>query len=368
MNMVFRIAHMSTFETEITHALGEIDRFRTPECLDPTLIGSFAENKLSAGEKRKAEDHVQKCLYCLKQLNDMKELLYYRAHPAELSPGLSRRLKALCQTAEKKSGKGSTAELFVERLRALGVFPARLWKYSAVSLATACVALLVSLFVVRHETPVGRVPHVDANSFVKVRALDAGGVVVNEAQGVVVGSRGLVASNLSQLVGASAIQITSRDGRTYRTTRVWRDEDKDLAVMKIDNDALPSLPSADIREISIGQSVFLVTDRARGKQDFKESLISNFTQVPGRRKGGPIQYIQLAVLTTNAARGALVDGQGKLVGFLITQEKRISLAAPVADAERLAQEGKAVPLSELKRRAVLRRGAQPLSERNPRPR
>ena len=204
---------MSIFETEIKNALKEIDRFRTPGCLDSTLIGLFAEKKLSGEEKRKAEDHLQKCLYCLKQLNDMKELLYYRAHPARLSSQLSSRLRGLYQMAEKKSGKDSAAESFVEKLKALVIFAARQWKYSAVSLATACVVILVSLFAARHETQVGMVPHVDANSFVKVRALDDGGTVVNEVQGVVVDSKGLVASNLSQLAGASAIQITSRDGR-----------------------------------------------------------------------------------------------------------------------------------------------------------
>ncbi len=339
---------MSTFETEMKNALKGIDRFRTPECLEPTVIGSFAEDKLSEEEKRRAEDHLRKCLYCLKQLNDMEELLYCRAHPANLSPELSGRLRALYRTAQKKGGKGSAAESFVEKLKALVVFPTRQWKYSAVGLATACVAILVSFFVARHETPVGQVPYVDANSFVKVRALDDGGTVVNEAQGVVVGSKGLVASDLSRLVGARAIQITLHDGRTYRTTRVWKDEDKNLAVMKIDNESLPPIPTADISEISIGQSVFLVTDRARGKQDFKESLISDFKQVPGSRKSGSIQYIQLATLTTNAARGAILDGQGKLVGLLITQEKRVSLAMPIANAGRLVKEGKAVSLSELK--------------------
>ena len=83
----------------------------------------------------------------------MKELLYYRAHPAKLSPELSRRLKALCQAAEKKSGKDRAAESFVEKLKALVVFPARQWRYSAVGLATACAAILVSLFMVRHEYP-----------------------------------------------------------------------------------------------------------------------------------------------------------------------------------------------------------------------
>jgi S1-C subfamily serine protease len=330
------------------NALKEVDNLRTPECLDATSIGSFAEGGLSGEEKQRAEDHLAVCLYCLKQLNDMKELLYYRAHPARLSPGLSMRLRALYQTAEKKSRKYRAIESLVEKLKTLAVFPARQWKYPAVGLASACAAILVSLFIVGHDTRVGLFPHVDVDAFVKVRALDDSGTVVSEAQGVVVNSKGLVASNLSQLAGASVVQITSRDGRTYRTSRVWRDEDKNLAVMKIENDRLPSVPTADISEISIGQSVFLVTDRAGGKTDFKESLVSDFKQVPGRRKGGSIHYIQLATLTTNAARGAIVDGQGKLVGLLITQEKRISLAVPIADAERLTKEGKAVSLSELK--------------------
>ena len=97
-----------------------------------------------------------------------------------------------------------------------------------------------------------------------------------------------------------------------------------------------------------GKVFFLSRTAPGGKKTFKESLISDFKQVPGRRKGGSIQYIQLATLTTNAARGAIVDGQGKLIGFLVAQEKRISLAAPIAGAERLAKEGRAVPLSELK--------------------
>jgi hypothetical protein len=96
---------MDTFETEIKDALKEIDRFRTPECLDPALIGPFAEGTLSGEEKQRVENHLQKCLYCLKELNDMKEMLYYRAHPLRLSPELSGRLRALCQATEKKWGR-----------------------------------------------------------------------------------------------------------------------------------------------------------------------------------------------------------------------------------------------------------------------
>lgn len=79
----------------IRNALEEIDIFRTPECLDSILIGLLAESKLSGEERRRTEEHLLSCLYCWRQLNDMKAMLYYRKHPTTLSPELAERLKAL---------------------------------------------------------------------------------------------------------------------------------------------------------------------------------------------------------------------------------------------------------------------------------
>jgi hypothetical protein len=86
---------MNTFETGIRGALNEIDSPRTPECLDSVSIGLFAEGRLSDEEKKRAEEHLLSCLYCLKQLNDMKEMLYYQRPPVALSPGLVERLRML---------------------------------------------------------------------------------------------------------------------------------------------------------------------------------------------------------------------------------------------------------------------------------
>ncbi len=96
---------MDTFEKEIKDALKEIDKLRTPECLDPALIGPFAEGTLSGEEKQRAENHFRTCLYCLKQLNDMKELLYYRAHPLKLSPESERATEGASSGDRKKNGE-----------------------------------------------------------------------------------------------------------------------------------------------------------------------------------------------------------------------------------------------------------------------
>jgi tetratricopeptide (TPR) repeat protein len=335
-------------ENELKSALQEIDCLKTRACLDAVSIGLYAEDKLPRKERQKAEEHLYTCLYCLKLLNDTKELLYYRKHPAHLSPRLVSRLRAMCPMREMKSEKDSVTAPFTRKLKGFFTFPVRQWRYSAVSLTTACITIVISIFMLRSLMPLGVAPQIDANLFVNIRALSRDGKVLSEVQGVVVNSKGLIASNLYPLAGASALQITLKDGRTYQTRNVWRDGEKDLAVMKIDNEALPSIPMADINQISIGQSVFVVTDPDKANGGFKESLVSDFKQMPGRHKTGSIQYIQLATFTAHTTRGALVDGQGKLVGLLITEEKHINLAAPIADAERLVEEGKAIPLSELK--------------------
>lgn len=86
---------MDAFEAGIRDILNEIDTLRTPECLDAVSIGLLAEGKLTDEEKQGMEEHLLSCLYCLKQLNDMKEILHYQKHPAALSPGLVERLRAL---------------------------------------------------------------------------------------------------------------------------------------------------------------------------------------------------------------------------------------------------------------------------------
>ena len=348
----------SSIDTRMKKAIHGVDRPKSPECLDAHTIGLYAENKLSEEERRRTEEHLNGCLYCVKQLNEMKELLYYDQNPADLSPVLAERLSALCLT--KKGGQGSHAfarSLF-KYLKAFFVFPATQWRYSTVSLVSACAAVLVTLFLIRPGAPVVLAPYVDANSFVNVKALSDEGKVLSEAQGVVLDSKGLVASNLYQLAGARTIQITLRDGRTFRTKHAWMDEDKNIAVMKVDDNALPAMPRADIARISVGERVFIIPGHGGTKKGFNQSLISDFKQMPGRRRSNSIQYIQIATLTTNTTRGAIVDDQGRLVGLVITEEKNINLAVPIADAERLVKESKAMPLSEVK---AGRRPAQALN-------
>ena len=207
------VVAMDRFERLLKRA-GEVEKYRTGDCLDLHLLGLLAEKKLSPQAEEGAKEHVRNCLYCLKRLSDLQELLYHERHPTSLSPGLTARLKALKRMGAQSGRKESRISRLVEGLKGVIDFPAKQWRYVAAGLAGACLAVLVGLVHTRPDASFPAGPTVDRNAFVRVAALDESGTVVNEAQGVVVSGKGLVASNLHNLQGARVVEIRLKDGRT----------------------------------------------------------------------------------------------------------------------------------------------------------
>lgn len=335
-------------ENKIKEALKDIDGFRTPDCLDDNTIGRYAENTLAEPQQQAAEAHLHTCLYCLKQLNIMTELLHYQRQQVPLSPRLEVRLKEILPEPVNVQPRVAPTPSIIKRLQELFTFSPQQWRFSTIGLATAWMVFLVSIFVMRQGNMPPGAPRLNPDSFVKVQALSDSGAILREQQGVVVGSNGLIAANLTPLAGASKLQVTLRDGRTFQSGSIWKDEDKNLAVMRIDSKDLKAIPTADIDQINVGTRIFTVADPSKRSKGFQEGLVSDYKEMPGRRKEGASRYIQVATQTTTATKGAIVDEKGNLLGFLITEEKHINLATPAQDIAQLIKSGKAIPISELK--------------------
>jgi tetratricopeptide (TPR) repeat protein len=339
---------MEEFESKIGEAFKHLDALKTPSCMDITTIGRYAEGKLRDVEKSKVELHIQSCLYCLNQLTELQELLYLESGALPVSTDLENRLNSLFEGQYKKDFQQSKSKKIFQTVRELLLYPLLQWRYSLVSVASICLTVLIIHFLFKPETSSITLPNINPDSFVDVRAMSNSGDVLSEAQGIFVSSQGLVASNLNQLAGATSIQIKLRDGRTYSTRNIWKDDDKNLAVMKIDSDKVPPVQLANLKEMSVGEYAYVVVDPNHPKKGLKEGVISDFKMYPGSRRGDELQYVQLATLTSTMKRGALVDKDGRIIGFLLTQEKNINLAVPLQNIEKLVKENKALPVSELK--------------------
>jgi len=334
-------------ETKIKEALKDIDRFRTPECLDDSTIGRYAESSLAEPQQQAVETHLRTCLYCLKQLNDMTELLHSQKQPVPLSTRLAARLKEILPEADNVLPHNNLFSTIIQHLKEYFTFSPQLWRFSAIGLAAAWMVFLISTAVLRHEGGHSSVPRLNPDSFVKISALDQAGKVLREQRGVIVSSDGYIESNLQPLAGAYIIKVTLRDGRTREIRNIWKDEDTNLAVMKIDDNQLPEIPISEIENIKIGQTVFFKPD-SDDEDTSSEAIVCDFKQTPGRRSSGGNQYIQIATQKVKKETGKIVDEKGNLVGFVITEEKNINLAAPASSFRQLVKTGKVTPISDLK--------------------
>lgn len=329
------------FEKKIGDVLTSHTDHKTAECLDVNAIGLYCEGKLVKKDKKHVEDHIQSCLHCLNQVTEMTELLSYQHEDIKLSPALEKRLKALFP-------KGVSSRLtIIDKLKDILTFHGWFLRYALVSAASVCLYVFISTAILKTGNGVTQTPHINLNSFVNIKAINSNGTIMSDAQGVLIDSNGLIASNLTPLAGASVIEIKLRNGKTYQTRKVWKDEDKNLAVMKIDDNNLPPMQISDVSQVSVGQSAFIVTEPGKRK-GVNEAIVSALRPSNGKHNRTDVKYIQLATLTMQKNKGILVDKEGKLLGLLITEDKHINLAAPLNDAENLAKNTEAIPLIELK--------------------
>jgi len=331
-------------------ALRKIEPLKTPSCLGVETIGFYIERKLSTSEKKKAEEHISSCLYCLHQLLKLKELIYFQKHKVPLPSHLLNNLEDLYPKKERsiKEFFRGIISPFVQETVNFIIFPFRRWQYATVSIVTASVAIFITLALWIPEKGIMTIPKLDPNSFVQVRALNNEGRILNEANGVIIDPKGIVATNLTPIIEADLTRIILRDGRTYQVQKLWKDEEKNLALIKIEGEPFSALPMADLEKLYIGQKVLILTDPSQIKKEVGSAIISDFKGYSVRGVKGGVQYIQLASFTTQYSQGALIDHEGRLIGLVISGEKSMNLAVPLREVSALIKKQKPMPISELK--------------------
>ncbi len=149
--------------------------------------------------------------------------------------------------------------------------------------------------------------------------IEAGFELFGSGSGVVVSADGLIVTNHHVVTEADALQVVFGDGRIYRAELVGSDQRTDLAVLRIDAaDLIPidigSTTDAEIGQVAIAVGSPLGLD---GGPSVTVGVVSAF----GRRvRTGPddtlFGMLQTdAPITEGSSGGALVDGNGRLLGI-----------------------------------------------------
>jgi Do/DeqQ family serine protease len=141
----------------------------------------------------------------------------------------------------------------------------------------------------------------------EVRATGSG-VIVDAAQGYIL-TNGHVVEN------ADAIEVTTKDNRRFAARLIGRDDDTDIAVIKIEAQNLTALQLGDSDRLQVGDFVIAIGNPFGLGQTVTSGIVSALGR-SGLGIEGYEDFIQTdASINPGNSGGALVDLRGRLVGI-----------------------------------------------------
>jgi Do/DeqQ family serine protease len=135
--------------------------------------------------------------------------------------------------------------------------------------------------------------------------------------GVVVTSDGYILTNNHVVDSADEITVDFTDGRTFKAKLVGADKPSDLALLKIDQSNLPTLPLGNSDAVQVGDVVLAVGNPMGIGQTVTMGIISaKGRSTPGAGDGSYEDFLQTdAPINHGNSGGALVNTKGELIGI-----------------------------------------------------
>ena len=141
---------------------------------------------------------------------------------------------------------------------------------------------------------------------------------VGSGSGVIIRPDGYIVTNNHVVEGASKIEVTLNNNKTYEATLIGTDPATDVALVKIDAQGLPTVPFGDSDNLRLGEWVIAIGS----PYDLRSTITAGIVSAKGRSMpnyNGEFKiesFIQTdAAVNPGNSGGALVDKAGNLVGI-----------------------------------------------------
>lgn len=132
--------------------------------------------------------------------------------------------------------------------------------------------------------------------------------------GVIVDSDGYILTNNHVVDGADQIVVLLFDGREAEASIIGRDDGTDLAVLKIDLDALTPIPIGDPHQSRVGDIVLAIGNPFGVGQSVTQGILSATGRGLGLNTFENFLQTDAAINPGNSG-GALIDAEGNLLGI-----------------------------------------------------
>jgi len=150
------------------------------------------------------------------------------------------------------------------------------------------------------------------NAVVVVLAYDYEGKLAKQGSGVVLNDKGYIVTNYHILAECDKIEIKHYDKVIPYVDIIGVDVEKDILILKIKREIIPSLKIADSDKLKVGQRVYAIGSPLGFENTISEGIISGLRNYDELNRN----FIQItASLSTGSSGGAVVDSKGELIGI-----------------------------------------------------
>ncbi len=141
--------------------------------------------------------------------------------------------------------------------------------------------------------------------------------LVGAGSGVIISADGYIVTNNHVIDGASELEVSLNDNRTFKAEVIGSDPNADIALIKIDADEdLPYLPFGDSDNIRLGEWALAVGNPFNLTSTVTAGIISAKARNIDPTERNPQSYIQTdAAINPGNSGGALVNINGELIGI-----------------------------------------------------
>lgn len=138
---------------------------------------------------------------------------------------------------------------------------------------------------------------------------------VGFGSGVIISKDGYIVTNNHVIDGADEISVKLNDNREFKGRVIGTDPNTDLALIKIEENDLPTLPVGDSDALKVGEWVLAVGNPFNLTSTVTAGIVSAKARSLGA-SGGIESFIQTdAAINQGNSGGALVNAKGELIGI-----------------------------------------------------
>lgn len=147
---------------------------------------------------------------------------------------------------------------------------------------------------------------------VVILSYDFDGKLSKQGSGVVISDKGWVVTNYHVFAECEKIEIKHNDKIIRYSDIIGVDVEKDILILKIDENIFPTIEITSTDNLKVGQKVYAIGSPLGMENSLSEGLISGLRNVTKENRN----FIQItAAISQGSSGGAVVNSKGELIGI-----------------------------------------------------